>query len=68
MNKKETKKIQKQIDNLENQLRSLEIRPCKGDNEMKQKEIEIEDLKNNIKMLKNERIRHLYDLGKKAPR
>jgi len=66
MSKKEAKKIQKQIDNLENLLRRLEIRPCKGDNEIKQKEIEIVDLKNQIHSLKNERDGHLYDLPKKA--
>ena len=68
MSKKEAKKIQKQIDNLENPLRRLEIRPCKGDNEIKQKEIEIADLKNQIHTLKNERDVHLYGLPKTAHR
>ena len=62
MNKKEAKKIQKQIDKLENLLNRLEIRPCKGDNEIKQKEIEIADLKNQINFLKNERDGHIYGL------
>ena len=60
MSKKEAKKTQKQIDNLENLLIRLEIRPCKGDNEIKQKEIEIADLKNQIRSLKNERDGLLY--------
>ena len=62
MNKKEAKKIQKQIDKMENLLNRLEIRPCKGDNEIKQKEIEIADLKNHIHSLKNERDGHIYGL------
>ena len=68
MNKKEAKKIQKQIDKLENLLNRLEIRPCKGDNEIKQKEIEIADLKNQIHSLKNESDGHIYGLSKKAYR
>ena len=60
MNKKEAKKIQKQIDKLENLLKRLEIRPCKGDNEIYQKEIEVADLKNKINSLKNERDGHIY--------
>ena len=60
MNRKEAKKIQKQIDKLENLLNRLEIRPCKGDNEIKQKEIEVADLKNQIHSLKNERDGHIY--------
>ena len=67
MSKKEAKKIQKQIDNLENLLRRLEIRPCTGDKEINQKEIEIADLKNQIQALKNERDGHLYGLPKKTP-
>ncbi len=66
MSKKEVKKIQKQIVNLENLLRRLEIRPCKGDNEIKQKEIEIEDLKNEIHALKIERDGYIYGLPNKA--
>ena len=66
MSKKEAKKIQKQIDNLENLLKRLEIRPCKGDKEIKQKEIEIAELKNQIHSSKNERDGHLYGLPKKT--
>ncbi|MFC1867740.1 hypothetical protein ACFL0H_06380 [Thermodesulfobacteriota bacterium] len=68
MSKKEAKKLQKQINNMETLLRRLEIRPCKGDNEIKQKEIEIADLKNQIHTLKNKRDVHLYGLPKTAHR
>ena len=67
MNKKEAKKLQKQIANLENLLVRLEIRPCKGDNDIKQKEIEITDLKNQIHSLKNELDGHLYSRSKTGP-
>lgn len=60
MNKKEAKKINKQINSLKNLLIKLEIRPCKGDNDIKQKEVEIVDLKDKIHSLKNERDSHLY--------
>ncbi|MFC1862906.1 hypothetical protein ACFL1Z_03015 [Thermodesulfobacteriota bacterium] len=66
MDKKALKKIQKQIDKEENLLNRLEIRPCKGDNEIKQKEIEIADLKNQIHSLKNDRDGYIYGLSKKA--
>ena len=68
MNKMEAKKIQKQIDKPEDLLNRLEIRPCKGDNEINQKEIEIADLKNEIQTLKNERDGHIYGLPKKTYR
>jgi peptidoglycan hydrolase CwlO-like protein len=64
MSKKEAKKIQKQIDSLTNLLTKLEIRPCKGDKDIKQKEIEIADLKDKIHSLKNERDGHLYTRSK----
>ena len=64
MNKTEAKKIKKQIDSLEKLLRRLEIRPCMGDSEIKQKEIEVADLKNEITSYKNERDGHIYGLQK----
>lgn len=64
MNKKEAKKILKQIDDLENLLRRLEIRPCKGDNEIRQKEIEIVDLKKHIRSIKNECDGYIYGMQK----
>jgi len=64
MNKKEAKKILKQIDDLENLLRRLEIRPCKGDNEIRQKEIEIVDLKKHIRSFKNELDGYIYGMPK----
>ena len=66
MNKKEAKKIQKQIEDLENKLRRLEIRPCKGDSEIKQKEVEIAELKKQIHSFKNKRDGFLYGLQKEA--
>ena len=62
MKNKEAKKIQKQIGNMENALVRLEIRPCKGDKEIKQKDIEIADLKKQILSLKNDRDGNIYGL------
>lgn len=66
MNKKEFKILLKQIDKEENLLKKLEIHPCKGDNEIKQKEIEIADLKKQIHSLKNKRDDYIYGLSKKS--
>jgi len=52
---KTVKKIQKQIAFLKEELKKIELRPCKGDADIKQKEEEIFMLK-----------REIYDLEKDA--
>lgn len=64
--KKLIKKIQKQIDDSMDLLQKLEIRPCKGDADIKQKENEIADLKRHIQSLKKEYDRHQYSWWDKA--
>ena len=68
MQKNEAKKIQKKIGHMENALLKLEIRPCKGDKELKQKDIEITDLKMQILSLKNDRDGNIYGLQKRTSR
>lgn len=60
MNKQELKKIEKQIEDALNLLREIEIRPCKGDADIKQKEIEIEELENHIRALEKDHDQQLY--------
>jgi hypothetical protein len=58
--KSQIKKIQKEIDNLRKRLKKLELRPCKNDADILQKENEIEDLKKHIRSLEIKRDRYIY--------
>ncbi len=58
--KNKIKIIQKELKQAINLLRRLEIRPCRGDSDIKQKDIEIVDLMDRIKSLVNERDSYLY--------
>ena len=64
MNKKpqksQIKKIQKESDSLRKTLKKLELRPCKHNSEILQKEKEIEDLEKRIKLLEIERERYIH--------
>ena len=64
MNKQALKKIEKQIKDSFESLRKLEIRPCNGDKDIKQRELEITELKSYIKSLEKERDRYLYHWNK----
>jgi len=65
--KKESKKIQKQINKLEKLLIKMEIRPCRGDKDIIQKEIDVENLKDQILSLKKEYDVYFYTQSKTAP-
>ena len=66
MSKRELKKLEKQIQDSIELLKRLEIRPCRGDNDIKQKEIEINDLKKHIVSLEKERDGYLYHWQEKS--
>ena len=68
MRKREIKEIQKQINDSVSLLKRLEIRPCNGDKEIRQKELEIEDLKSHIHSLERECDRLAYNWWDKAQR
>lgn len=53
--KSSVKKIQKEIGRLKNQLKRIEIRPCKGDADIRKKDEDILIIK-----------REIYDLEKEA--
>ncbi len=60
VNQKKIKKLNKKIDNYKKMLERLELRPCKGDADIIQREKEVEDLKNSIYSLEIERDQYLY--------
>lgn len=57
---KQIKKIQKDIEQHKDLLSKLEIRPCQGDADIKQKDIDIEELKQHIHFLEEELDRSRY--------
>ena len=58
--KKKIKKIQNEIDQLEELFKKMELRPCQGDDDLSQKEEDMEDLKDKINAKKMERDRYKY--------
>ena len=60
LNRKRAKEIKKKIDALRMSLKKTEIRPCKGDVDLKEKEKDITALKSEIKSLENERDKYIY--------
>ena len=58
--KKQIRKIKKEIEKFRKIIKRLELRPCKNDAEILQKEKEIEDVKKRIRLLENDRDRHIY--------
>ena len=60
MPKQTIKKIEKQIRDSNELLKVLELRPCQGDKDLKQKDIEIDELKAHITSLEKERDGYLF--------
>ena len=58
--KKQIKKIQKEIESIIKTLGKLELRPCQNDADILQKEKEVEDLKKRVRSLEIERERCIY--------
>ena len=58
--KKKIKQLQKKIYALEKTLSQTELRPCKGDNDLRKREEEIAELIKEIRILKNERDKFVY--------
>ena len=62
--KKRMKKIKKEMDLLRKKLRKIEIRPCHGDADLKQKEMEIRSIKDKLLDLEREHDRYMLNTGK----
>ncbi|MDB4444332.1 hypothetical protein N9174_03240 [bacterium] len=60
--KKKIKKIQNEIDQLEELFKKMELRPCQGDADLSQKEEDMNDLKEKISAKKMERDRYKYSV------
>ena len=60
MHEQKIKKIEKQIKDSNELLTKLELRPCQGDKDLKQKDFEIAELKSHIASLEKERDGYLY--------
>ncbi len=60
LRRKRAKGIQKKIDELRMTLKKMEIRPCQGDVDLKEREKDITALKSEIRSLENERDEYLY--------
>lgn len=54
------KKIQKEIDKLKEDFKRMELRPCHGDADLRQKEKDLEALKEKIRALEKDRDRLSY--------
>ena len=60
--KKKIKKIQNEIQQLEELFKKMELRPCQGDADLSQKEQDLELLKAKINKKKLERDQYKYSL------
>ena len=60
--KKKIKKIQNEIDQLEELFKKMELRPCQGDDDLSQKEEDMTRLRNEINAKKMERDQYKYSV------
>lgn len=58
--KKAIKNLQKEIEKLRDEYEKIEVRPCRGDADLHQRENELEILKSKISQLEKERDTYLY--------
>lgn len=62
--RKRLKQIKKEIGRLKKQIKKLEIRPCRNDSELKQKEQDIRALNEKVYQLEKEHDSHILKTGK----
>jgi len=60
------KEIQKEIAKLRDEYKKVELRPCRGDTDLHQRENELEDLKFKIYALQKERDTYVYTWAKET--
>lgn len=58
--KKAIKELKKEIEKLRDEYEKIELRPCQGDTDLRQRENELEILKSKIYELEKERDTYLY--------
>ena len=66
--KQKIKKLNKELQELEKAYHRMEMRPCKGDKELKQKDIDLRLLREQIHALEIEQDSLIYTWGDKASR
>jgi chromosome segregation ATPase len=64
--KKAIKELQKEIEKLRDEYQKVEIRPCRGDADLRQRQNELEILKSKIYELEKERDTFLYSWSHEA--
>ena len=66
IDKKKIKKLNKKIKGIEKAYHRMEMRPCKGDKDLKQRDIELRMLREQIHALERERDTLMYTPWDKA--
>ena len=66
--KKTIKDLNKKIKKLEKAFHKMEMRPCKGDEDLKQREIDLRMLRQEIYALEQERDTLVYKWWDKVPK
>lgn len=57
---KTVRQIQNEIEKLRDEYKKMELRPCQGDTDLRQRENELDNLKSKIYELERERDNRLY--------
>ena len=57
---KTVRQIQNEIEKLRDEYKKMELRPCRGDTDLRQRENELDNLKSEIRELERERDNRLY--------
>ena len=58
---KTVRQIQNEIEKLRDEYKKMELRPCQGDTDLRQRENELDILKSKIYELERKRDSHLYN-------
>ena len=66
--KKKVKELNKKMKELEKAFQRMQICPCKGDKDLKQREVDLRTLREQIYALERERDYLIYTWWDKAPR
>jgi chromosome segregation ATPase len=61
--RKKLKQIEKELSDLEKERQKIEFRPCRGDADLKEKEENLQAMKEKIRELEHSRDRFILDSG-----
>ena len=57
------KQIEREISKLEKERQKVEYRPCRGDSELKQKELDLQAIRQKMNQLEKKRDRYILNSG-----